>query len=172
MVVQSCIRRQTTSVVANACWHCTRWSRCIVLLIVLLVFICGAQAFAQEADAILGRWYTENDEAIVEIKKKGATYSGSIIFLKVPLEKDGTPKLDKENPDPSKRKQPILGLEFLTGFSYSNGQWTGGTIYDPESGKTYTAKMYFTGENLEVRGYVLGLPFLGRSQIWTRHKKS
>lgn len=127
---------------------------------------------AQEADAVLGRWYTESDKAVVEITKNGDKYMGKIISLKEPLEKDGKPKVDKNNPDEAKRNQPIIGLLFLHNFKYNGGQWTDGTIYDPEKGETYSCKMYFEGGNLTVRGYILGMPFLGRSQTWTRNKKS
>jgi uncharacterized protein (DUF2147 family) len=141
-------------------------------LIAVLMPLTAVPLFAQDADAVLGKWHTEGDKAIIEITKSGSTYAGKIISIKDPLDKEGKVKLDKENPDPSKRSQPIIGLALMSGFSYSSGQWINGTIYDAENGKTYNCKMYMNGADLEVRGYVLGLPFLGRSQIWTRTKKS
>jgi hypothetical protein len=46
--------------------------------------------------------------------------------------------------------------------------WTGGTIYDPLSGRTYAARLALDGDDrLEIRGYV-GLPVLGRTTTWIR----
>jgi uncharacterized protein (DUF2147 family) len=47
-------------------------------------------------------------------------------------------------------------------------EWKGGTIYDPESGKTYKAYFYLENKNtLKLRGYV-GVSALGRTQTWTK----
>jgi uncharacterized protein (DUF2147 family) len=47
-------------------------------------------------------------------------------------------------------------------------QWEGGSIYDPEHGKTYACTMMLTDPNtLRVHGYV-GVAMFGRTQIWTR----
>jgi len=43
-----------------------------------------------------------------------------------------------------------------------------GWIYDPDVGKQYKAKMTMTGpDTLEIRGYI-GVPLLGRTEVWTR----
>jgi uncharacterized protein (DUF2147 family) len=144
----------------------------LVCLLVVPLLTLPIAVNAQEADAVLGRWYTEEDQAVVEISKKGDTYIGKILLLKEPLEKDGSPKLDKKNPDQAKRSQPIIGLQFMSNFKFNAGQWTDGTIYDPEKGETYSCKMYLEGSNLVVRGYILGMPFLGRSQTWKRNKRN
>ena len=44
--------------------------------------------------------------------------------------------------------------------------WAGGTIYDPEGGKTYKSKLRLKGaDTLEVDGCVL---FFCETQTWTR----
>ena len=46
----------------------------------------------------------------------------------------------------------------------------GGEIYDPESGKTYSAKMSLESpDTLSLRGYV-GIPLFGRPSTWSRQK--
>ena len=124
---------------------------------------------AQEAQDVLGKWYTEDNRATVEIYECEEGFCGKIVALKEPNNPDGTPKLDAENPDASQRTRPIVGTDILTGLEYEeDGEWDDGEIYDPESGKTYSCLMELEDDNtLEVRGFV-GLSLIGRSQTWTR----
>ena len=48
-----------------------------------------------------------------------------------------------------------------------DGLWDGGTILDPNNGKTYKLRLkpVEDGKKLEVRGYI-GAPMFGRSQTW------
>lgn len=126
-----------------------------------------------DADAILGVWTTEGGDKI-EIFACEAGYCAKIVALVEPLypEDDpmaGKPKVDRENPDESERDRPIIGLELMKGFTTKgNGRWSGGTIYDPENGKTYKCKITLDGENrLKVRGYI-GVSVIGRTTVWTR----
>lgn len=134
-----------------------------------------------EADRILGLWKTEPDEdgelARVEISKRGEVYAGKIVWLSEPEFGDdqgpewaGKTKVDRNNPDPELRDRPIIGLPLVQGFRYDGeGRWTGGTIYDPKKGKTYSCRMTLADDgSLDLRGYVLGMPFLGRTTTWTR----
>lgn len=87
-------------------------------------------------------------------------------MAKKPKDSKGIPFTDTENPDKSKRKMPLIGLLILKDFHYSNNEWKGGTIYDPESGKTYTCTMWIENTNtLKVRGY-WGLFY--ETQTWTK----
>ncbi len=141
----------------------------IVLLFVLL-FI--SSVTLAQSDRINGYWMTEDDQSQVEIYTDNTgTVHGKIIWLDEPYEEDGTPKLDDENPERALRSQPILGLDVIEGFTYdaSNQEWIGGTIYDPESGRTYNAYMRLEDRNtLRLRGYVMGMRFLGRTTYWNR----
>lgn len=134
-----------------------------------------------EADRILGLWKTEPDEdgefARVEISKQGEAYTGKIVWLSEPEFGDdqgpewaGKTKVDRNNPDPELRDRPIIGLPLVQDFRYDgNDRWTGGTIYDPKKGKTYSCRMTLADDgSLNLRGYVLGMPFLGRTTTWTR----
>lgn len=77
-------------------------------------------------------------------------------------------KLDAKNPDEEKRSRNLIGLTILEGFKYKDGRWTGGTIYDAKSGKTYSAKMKLDDkETLNLRGYI-GISLFGRTSKWTR----
>lgn len=62
------------------------------------------------------------------------------------------------------------GLTMLTGFTkQKDGHWQG-KIFDPEGGKVYDALIWSPDPGiLKLRGYLLGLPLLGRTQTWTRY---
>ena len=121
-----------------------------------------------KTDAILGIWQTHGDKpAKIQIYLSGGQYYGKIVSLQNPLE-DGMPVVDKNNPDASKRGQPVVGLVLLTGFKFDKDEWNDGHIYDPESGKTYSCILSLKDPNtLKVRGYV-GISMFGRTEVWTR----
>jgi uncharacterized protein (DUF2147 family) len=121
---------------------------------------------------ILGIWLTPGkDPAKIEIYKINEVFFGKIVWLENP-DYNGKPKVDGHNPDQSKRNNPVLGLLLLTGFKFDTGnEWKDGTIYDPESGKTYSCTLKLKNLNdLEIRGYV-GIPLFGRTENWKKMEK-
>ncbi|AFL86072.1 hypothetical protein Belba_3574 [Belliella baltica DSM 15883] len=133
----------------------------------IFLYLGTSTTFAQNADAIVGKWYNTEKDAQVEILKEGGKYSGKIVWLAEPTE-NGKPKLDKNNSDKSKRTRPIMGMKLLNGFVYSDGTWEDGTIYDPKNGKTYSCIIKKKDDKtLEVRGYI-GISFVGRTVEWTK----
>jgi uncharacterized protein (DUF2147 family) len=134
----------------------------------LMVF--AATAFAQtEADAIVGVWESGNGKARIKIDKANDKFHGRIVWLREPNDEAGKPKLDKNNPEEALRSKPLLGYSMLKGFSYQGEKkWEEGTIYDPESGSTYSCTITMTDENtLDVRGYI-GVSLFGRTDVWKR----
>ncbi|MDZ4860614.1 MAG: DUF2147 domain-containing protein [Candidatus Hydrogenedentes bacterium] len=146
---------------------------CVLAAMVILA-MGAAYAETKEGD-VAGTWYTEGGGSKVEIVKDGDTYNGKLTWLKEPnYGKDhaeaGKPKRDVENPEAAKQNDPIVGLKLLNGFKWDGaGAWSGGTIYNPEDGKTYKCvlKMPVDNNTLDVRGYV-GIPALGQTQTWKR----
>ena len=136
-------------------------------------------------DTILGMWLSgaEGKElARVHIYKDSGPdskkYYGKIVWLEYPEFREddeqgmaGMTKVDRENPDPKLRSRPILSLVILKGFRFEPDRkwpWIGGTVYDPENGKTYRCRMRLEKDGgLRIRGYV-GIPLFGRSTWWTR----
>jgi uncharacterized protein (DUF2147 family) len=118
-------------------------------------------------DNVAGRWH--NQDGTFEIYADSGKLNAKIVALREPLAPDGRVKTDIHNPDASKRSRPIIGMVFMTGFTLAGpGKWDHGTIYDPQSGKTYSCTMQLEGANtLKVHGYVL-LSAIGRTEIWTR----
>lgn len=126
------------------------------------------QSALAAANDVVGVWVTPEAKSNVQISQSGGKFIGKIISLKEPTEK-GKPKVDNKNPQAALRNRPLQGLQILSGLSFKDDMWVGGTIYNPTDGKTYSCQMKLKDKNtLELRGYVMGMPALGKSQIWKR----
>jgi uncharacterized protein (DUF2147 family) len=118
-----------------------------------------------QAQQILGRWLTEPRNGIIEIGiAADGSYQGRIIGG------NSINRLDSKNPQPAKRSEPLLGQIILQQMKYdAHGQWSGGSLYDPDSGHTYSCRLELLDpDRLKVRGF-LGVSLLGRTQVWTRY---
>lgn len=124
-----------------------------------------------EENSIVGLWEPSSGKARVKISKIGNKFFGKIVWLKEPMDpKTGKPKTDKNNPNESLRNVQLRGYRMLKDFTYSgDNEWSGGTIYDPESGSTYSSVINKDGDVLNIRGFV-GIKALGRTDTWKRIK--
>lgn len=139
------------------------------LILGVILAVCGA-AFAAHAagagDAINGTWLTADGTSKVQVSATNGVYAGLVVWLKDPQGADGQPKVDRKNPDASLRGRPVMGLAVLSGFHYAgDNTWDGGTIYSPETGKSYPCKASLAPDGslkLSVGGGVFG-----RTITWT-----
>ena len=122
---------------------------------------------SDDMPVIDGTWLSGDGDGWIEIRRVGDGLSG--VIKGSPNAADERPDRDEKNPDPALRDRPLKGLELFSGFSYAgDGRWTGGTIYDPNSGKFYRSIVTWVDpDTLKVRGYI-GVPMLGRTETWTR----
>jgi uncharacterized protein (DUF2147 family) len=137
------------------------------ILITCLIFMVST-VFSQ-ADKITGIWVPAKGTSQVRIfKATNGKYYGKVEWIQT-REKD---KLDVNNPDEKLRSKKVLGSMILKDFTYNNEKkrWEGGTVYDPDNGKTYDCYMWFSGDDnkMTLKGYVLGMKFIGRAEDWTR----
>jgi uncharacterized protein (DUF2147 family) len=140
------------------------------LLALAFLFVTGVSpATDSNGDAVLGVWLTGTGKGRIKIYKENNKYHGKIVWLRDPKNEEGKPKVDKNNPDESKRTRPLLGLQNLRDFVYEgDNKWIDGLIYDPENGNDYSCKMELTDPNtLEVRGFI-GISLFGRTDVWKR----
>ena len=126
----------------------------------------SVQAAAPPAAAqAAGRWLTEPRDGIIEItvSPEGAL-EGRIVGGNHPG------RLDAKNPDAAARTKELRGQVILKGMAWQGeGRWSGGTIYDPDSGSTYKCNVELRDDGtLKVRGYI-GFSLLGKNQVWTRY---
>jgi uncharacterized protein (DUF2147 family) len=120
------------------------------------------------AAAIIGNWLTQKHDGIIRITRSpDGTYQGQIVGG------DDPGRIDAHNPDPALRDRSLIGQILLQDMQYDGqGHWSGGSIYDPDSGHTYRCRLEMRGaDSLRVRGF-LGVSVLGRSQLWTRYRAS
>jgi uncharacterized protein (DUF2147 family) len=143
------------------------------ILAALLAATMGpAQAGAADAaESEAGLWYDDTGDGAVRIEPCGKSLCGKIVWLKEPLHDDGTPLIDRHNPEASKQKRTICGMQILGDLKPSpEGGYDGGWVYDPKEGKSYSLAIKLSSKDqLYITGY-LGVKFLGKSFAWTRAK--
>ena len=131
----------------------------------LCFFAVAAPAFAQSP---VGCWATVDDadgtvKSYVKVYQSGNTLVGDIAKLTV---NGGRCEdcADRYN------GRVLRNERIMSGFSRRGDRYTGGSIIDPKSGRTYSAVMNLVDGNsdrLYLRGYI-GIKALGRSQTWQR----
>jgi uncharacterized protein (DUF2147 family) len=138
--------------------------------ITLLVLLIIPTAFVEAAnqDDIVGYWLSESKKGVIEITRNGDYYEGNIVWIKDVYEKKTKQPLDINNPDESLQTRKLLGLQNLKGFKFKQKKWQGGTVYDPQKGKTYSSYLYMADQNtLKLRGFI-GVALFGRTSTMIR----
>jgi uncharacterized protein (DUF2147 family) len=135
------------------------------LFLSILAVLAASAGAASAQTAPLGDWLTSGAAAVVKIAPCASgegTLCGRIVWLW-----DPSTATDTRNGDPALRARPLVGLEMLQGFRPgAPGEWTGGRIYNPEDGNSYSATLRLRDVTiLDVRGCVM---VFCRSQVWRR----
>ena len=137
----------------------------------LIGMILALAPLATFAQGVEGKWKLADGSAIVDVYQANGLYNGKIVWLQEPTEADGTPAVDKNNPDEKLRSRELMGLNLLSGLSQkSANDYSGGLIYDPGNGKTYYCSMTVDGDHLLVRGSLDKRGMFGRTMDWNRVK--
>ncbi|MEO8861534.1 MAG: DUF2147 domain-containing protein [Ginsengibacter sp.] len=141
--------------------------------ILILVVIVALNASSQNnTDQIVGNWLIAENNMAVEIYKSHNFYEAKVIWVNDTNDKS-TPvnaKCDFRNPEENLRKRKIIGLVVMNGLIYSeqNNDWEQGKIYDPHSGKNWSAKVSLTKDKLlRVHGY-WGFQLLGKDILFKK----
>jgi uncharacterized protein (DUF2147 family) len=118
-------------------------------------------------DLVNGRWLSGDGDGWIDVSIGANGISGRVAGS--PNDDPNRSRFDSKNPDPALRDRGLLGIELFSGFVFDgDDKWKGGTIYDPNSGKTYRCIITVVDENtLKVRGYI-GVALLGRTETWSR----
>ncbi len=139
-------------------------------ILALILTFAATAAFAQASP--VGLWKTIDDKTKVEksyvrIVDDGGVLVGRIERLINPAKTDPVCEACTD----ARQGQPLVGMAILEGVKKQPDEavWDGGTILDPNDGKTYKVRLTPKdgGKALDVRGYI-GLPLLGRTQTWHR----
>ncbi|MES1972181.1 MAG: DUF2147 domain-containing protein [Pseudomonadota bacterium] len=136
-----------------------------MMAVLAAVALLGADV-AAPPNPLIGRWRTEKRNGIVELAPCGPAICGKVL--------DGAPlranpdQRDVRNRDAALRVRRVMGLRVLEGFTGGPRTWTGGPMYDPDTGDGASSG-YLTllnPDTLQVKGCIVA--FLCRTQTWTR----
>lgn len=155
----------------------TRSLQRLATVMVLMVSLwSGLRALAQrkpDASDPSGIWQTTDDKTgqpkgEVRIFLRDGRLFGQITRVYDP--KDAASLCDECRDE--RKGQKIEGLMILRDMRLVDGEYQGGDILDPDTGRVYKCKMRLAdgGRHMLVRGF-LGFSLLGRSQTWTRLDK-
>ena len=136
-----------------------------IFALFLLMILSFNSLFAE--DPFCRVWYSEDSLSKIKIyKEPNGKYNGILVWIKHAFA-HGKPKIDSKNPDKSIRHKELVGLKIVSDLKVdAPGQLSGGKVYDPTSGYYYDCKMTLKENHLQLRGYVLGIPFLGKTTSW------
>ena len=117
------------------------------------------RARAQQGPPV-GLWLSQDHDGVFSIRQCGQELCGRLVGI----------RYDTRMPTDN-HGQPQCNLLMLTGFRPDPdeaGHWDG-KILDPETGRTYHAKIWSPAPGmLNLRGYLL-LPIFGETQRWSRY---
>lgn len=138
----------------------------------LLVLLITAAAFGQQpADKIIGQWESIDGEVKLkfDIFKQNGKYFGKLLWASNMYEADGkTAKKDFKNPDKKLQNRSRKDIVNITGLQYKNGEYTGGKLYNPSDGDTYSLNATLKSDKeLHFRGY-MGISLLGKTMKFKR----
>ena len=127
--------------------------RTVVAACATLLAVAAAPA-ARGEDAT-GIWRLDNGKVTVRVAPCGGSLCGTVVALKKPVDDKGRPRLDKENPNKSLRRRPVIGLTILSNMRPAGDNRWNGTIYNPDDGYTYRSKMKLqNADTMKVDGCV------------------
>ncbi len=133
-----------------------------VLIAIAATLSTSAVALASAAD---GLWNSPTDHGQVQIYDCAGAICGRVT--------DGdkiraNPDLrDLKNKDAAQQSRRLKGAVIMTGFHGGPSEWTGGQVYDPQSGNTYHGSVTLVDPNtLHLKGCIIGP--LCKTQTWTR----
>lgn len=124
-----------------------------------------AAAFTASPDVAVGRWKTETKNGIVEITRCGQSLCGNLITS------DGiaaNPALkDEKNKDEKLRNRTLKNMPMLWGFTFKDGAWAKGNVYNADDGGIYDATITMADANtLKLKGCIVWP--LCKNQVWRR----
>ncbi|GBF48646.1 hypothetical protein LPTSP4_01460 [Leptospira ryugenii] len=152
----------------------------MIKTIVIIFILHSNSLFAQDGNLLFGNYFPPEKDRVIELYPCEGKICGRTICIRDNFYKEnedglpGTPLLDSKNENPSLRSRKKLGIVFIENFeSVGRGIFRNGTIYNPRDGKTYCGKMTLTneGKQLELRGNLCMLPFIGKTNTWQKIDK-
>ena len=128
--------------------------RKITAIAALLALYPALAVTQEEVGAPIGRWLTEKQDTVVRIELCETGLCGYIDWV------------DPDEDQIDLHGVPLCGQKVFWDFTPSHSLdnfWTGGTIYRPDNGKSFSAQLrHSSPDEISVRGYV-AIPVLGKT---------
>ncbi|HZV69796.1 MAG TPA: DUF2147 domain-containing protein [Saprospiraceae bacterium] len=131
-----------------------------LMLIILSSF--GAEA------QVIGMWRSIDDrdgseKGMIEIYEQNGMLYGKVVKLLKGSTYTTCSKCEGDLKD-----KPLVGMTIIYDLKKTATGGTGGSVIDPNNGKTYSCYVELeNADKLKIRGYI-GIPALGRTQYWNR----
>lgn len=122
--------------------------------------------------ALTGDWLATAGDARFRVTRIGQELTVRLVDVAAPFDPDAAADwhLDRNNPNPSLRAQPLKGLLLGTLEIISDTEWpvARGKLYDPRSGRRVQVRAELRApELLELRAFI-GFRLLGQTLHWVR----
>lgn len=116
-----------------------------------------------------GRYLVEDGASQIEFYSCGMATCGRIIWMQKGEDKKGRPLVDENNPDPSLRATPLLGLTILHDLRPGDeADAYVGEVYNPRDGNRYPVTVTLLSPQLiSVKGCGFA-GFICQTQQWAR----
>jgi uncharacterized protein (DUF2147 family) len=134
----------------------------------LLVATTAAATFAlaQSAGDPVGEWLVEDGTARIKVVSCPQAQGQPPVLWGV-IWAENQPGVDKQNPDPTMKNRPLLGVPILINMKQTQANRWDGKIYDATRGSLFDSNISVDrNDRLAVRGCVAGI-FCG-GQDWRR----
>lgn len=107
-------------------------------------------------------------KAALQIFDCSGALCGRVVWLQQPRNRFGDMIRDIENPNPTLRQRQVCGQTLLWGLRPAGpDRWEGGSLYNPDDGRTYRVNAELRSDRLMARIY-LGVPLLGENRTLLR----
>ena len=131
----------------------------------IAVAVLGALAGPAFAADVTGLWATPTNGGQVEIARCGNSLCGKLV-TSGQIRTDPSLK-DIRNKDAAQRGRTLKGLQMLYDFTGGPAKWSGGKVYNPDDGGTYSGTIEMLSANqLKLKGCVVAP--LCKTQVWNR----
>ncbi len=134
----------------------TVYTKIATAIIMAATIATGAMAQNQE---VTGTYINESGGTKVQLTDCGAGLCGTVVWMKNPVN-------DVNNPDSSKRGRSVVGIQAVSLKSTGPATYAG-SLYDTESGKTYSGKAKFSDRDVALSGCILG-GLVCKTSVWQR----
>ncbi len=118
------------------------------------LIICFTADSTITPETYIDKWKIQGG-SIIEIYKKQDVFYGKIDKrAEKPI--SNLNGLDNKNPDLNLRSRKLVGIDILDQLHFNEGVLSGGTIYNADSGKSYTVKVWINSDDINtcyIRAY-------------------